>query len=199
MWGAVFTALAAVAAVIRYFLSPYNLLISLAIGIIPALIVGWLLGTLITWLWRKAGNRQIMRGVVIYATILLCITLLAMAEFILYQTQQIKPVPQATPTEIPTIQPTPVLLNNCVAWDTITLSEVGQTLCIYGRVSESSGTNILFSRSTSQVRIIYRAIGTYLTFRQGDCIFATGLITNENGILMLTTSEISYCPAGFNP
>ena len=199
IWGAVFTALAIIAGVIRYYISPYNLFVSFAIGIIPGFISGWLLGTLITWLWRKWGNGRIIKGVIIYATILLCITLLAAAEFILYKTEQINSIPQATPTATATIQPTPVLLHGCVAWDTITLSQVGQTICIYGRVSESSGTLILFSRSSSQVRIIYRPIGTYLSLRQGDCIVATGPITSENGLLMLGTSEISNCPAGFNP
>jgi hypothetical protein len=187
------------AAVLRYFLSPYNLFVSLAIGIIPSNIIGWFLGTLISWIWRKAGDKRIMKGVIIYATILVCITLLAMAEFILFITHQVKPVPPITPTAISTIQPTPVLLNNCFSWDTITLSQVGQTVCIYGRVSEFSGTLILFGRISSQVRIIYRPIGTYLSLRQGDCIYATGPITSENGILMLGTSEINNCPPGFNP
>jgi hypothetical protein len=199
IWAAIFTALAAIGAVIRYFFSPYNLLASLAIGTIPGYIFGWLISTLITWLWRKAGRRKIIKAVIIYFTILLCITVSAVADFILYKTQQRNAITQGNPTETSTSQPTPVLLNNCYAWDAITLSQVGQTLCIYGRVTEFGGTVLLFSRNSSQLRITYRPVGIYLSFRQGDCIVATGQITRENGILMLTTSEIEYCPPGFIP
>ena len=199
IWAAIFIALAAIGAVIRYYFSPYDLLRSLAIGIIPSFILGWPICTLITWLWRKTGNRRIIKGVIIYATILLCITAGAVAEFILYKTQPPNSITQINPTETSTSQPKPLLLRNCFSWDAITLSQVGQTFCIYGKVSEFGGTLILFSRSSSQVRIIYRPIGIYLRLQQGDCIVATGPITRENGILMLTTSEVDYCPAGFVP
>lgn len=199
IWAAIFIALAVIGAVIRYYFSPYNLFRSLAIGTIPGFLLGWPICTLITWFWRKAGNRRIIKGVIIYATILLCITAGAAAEFLIYKTQQLNALPPITPTETPTSQPTPVLLSNCYSWDTITLSQVGQTYCIYGKVSEFGGTVILFSRSSSQVRINYRPIGIYLSLHNGDCIVATGLITMENGILMLTTSEIDSCPAGFIP
>ncbi len=196
---AIFTALAFIGAVIRYFFSPYNILAGLAIGIIPGFIFGWLLGTLITWLWRKAGKRKIIQGVIVYSTILLCVTVSAVADFILYKAQQLNSITQVNPTATPTSQPTPVLLNNCFAWDAITLSQVGQTFCIYGSVTEFGGTVLLFSKNPSQLRIIYTPVGIYLSFRQGDCIVATGPITSENGILMLTTGEISYCPPGFIP
>jgi hypothetical protein len=199
IWAAVFTALAAIGAAIRYFFSPYDLLGSLAIGTIPGFIIGWPICTLITWLWRKAGNKRIIKAVIIYSTILLCITASAVADFILYKVQQRNSIAPIGPTQTPTSQPTPVLLNNCYPWDAITLSQVGQTLCIYGRVSEFGGTVILFSRSNSQVRIIYNPVGIYLSLRSGDCIIATGLIKWENGILMLTTRKIEYCPPGFIP
>ena len=199
IWGAIFIALAVIGAVIRYYFSPYNLFRSLAIGTIPGFLLGWPICTLITWFWRKSGNRKIIKGVIIYATILLCITAGAAAEFLIYKTQQLNAIPPVTPTETPTSQPTPVLLSNCYSWDTITLSQVGQTYCIYGKVSEFGGTVILFSRSSSQVRINYRPIGIYLSLHNGDCIVAKGLVTMENGILMLTTSEIDSCPAGFIP
>jgi hypothetical protein len=205
VWGtgaicaAIFIALAVIGAIIRYYFSPYNLFRSLAIGTIPGFLLGWPICTLIIWLWRKAGNRRIIKGVIIYATILLCITAGAAAEFLIYKTQQLNAIPPVTPTETPTSQPTPVLLSNCYSWDTITLSQVGQTYCIYGKVSEFGGTVILFSRSSSQVRINYRPIGIYLSLHNGDCIVAKGLVTMENGILMLTTSEIDSCPAGFIP
>ena len=205
VWGtgailaAIFTALAAVGALVRYYFFPFNLLLSLAVGIIPGFLLGWPICTLIIWLWRKAGKRRIAQGVIIYATILLCITAGAAAEFILYKTQPPKPVTPLIPTVTPTSQPTPVLLPGCFSWDTITLSQVGQTYCIYGKVSEFGGTVILFSRSSSQVRINYRPIGIYLSLHNGDCIVASGLVTMESGILMLTTSEIDSCPPGFIP
>ncbi len=199
IWAAIFTGLAAIGAVIRYYFSPYNLLGTLAIGTIPGYVFGWLLSTLMTWLWRKAGKRRILKGVIVYSTILLCVTLGAVADFILYKTQQRNSITQTSPTEVSISSPTPVLLSNCYSWDAISLSQVGQTFCIYGRVAEFGGTVLVFSRNPSQVRITYRPVGIYLSFRQGDCIVATGPVTNENGILMLTTGEIGYCPPGFVP
>ncbi len=198
-WAVIFIALAAIGAAIRYYFSPYNLLGSLAIGIVPGLIFGWPICTLIVWFWRKAGRRRIFKAAIIYSTILLCITASAVADFILYKTQPQNTILQINPTETTTVQPTPVLLNNCYSWDAITLSQTGQTLCIYGNVSDFSGTVILFSKSSSQVRIIYRPIGIYLSFHPGDCIVATGLITREDGILMMRTNEIGHCPPGFIP
>jgi hypothetical protein len=198
-WAFGFTALAIIGAVVRYYFTPYNLLVSLAIGTIPGFIFGWLLCTLIIWLWKKAGNRRIIKGMIVYFSILFCITLGAATDFILYKTQQRNAISQIIPTITPTSQPTSIIINNCFAWDTVTGSAVGQIICIYGRVYESSGTIILFSRNASQVRIIYRPIGTYLGLRGGECILATGLITSENGFLMLGASEVDYCPPGFIP
>jgi hypothetical protein len=199
IWAAVFTALTAIGAVIRYYYSPYELLGSLAIGTIPSFIFWWLICTLIAWLWRKAGDRRIIETVIIICIIFLFITLSGVTYFLLNPLQQINSISQINPTETPTSEPTPNPLGNCYSWDTITLSDVGQTLCVYGRVSEFGGTVILFGRSSSQFRIIYRPIGTYLSLRKGDCIVATDLITWENGIILMTTSEIDYCPPGFIP
>jgi hypothetical protein len=197
-WAAIFTALAAIGAAIRYYYSPNVLLRSLAIGTIPSFIFWWLICTLITWLWRMAGNRRIMKIVIIISIIVLPISVGGVTYLIWNLMQQPYSITQI-PTETSTSQPTPNPLGNCYSWDAITLSQVGQIFCIYGRVREFSGTVILFSGSTSQVRIIYRPIGIYLKLNSGDCIVGTGLITRENGILMMIADEISYCPPGFIP
>jgi hypothetical protein len=159
----------------------------------------WLVCTLITWRWRNAGKRKILEIGVIISFIVFWITLSVVAEILLNPAQPLSSITPITPTATLAGSPTPNPLGNCYAWDAITSAQVGQNFCIYGKVSEFGGTVILFSRKNSQVRITYKPIGVYLRLQQGECIVAKGLITNENGVLMLTTSEISDCPPGFNP
>jgi hypothetical protein len=197
-WAAIFTALAAIGAAIRYYNSPDELLRSLAIGTIPSFIFWWLICTFITWVWRMAGDRRIIKTVIIISIIVLPISVGGVTYLIWNLMQPPNSITQI-PTETSTSQPTPNPLGNCYSWDLITLSQAGQKYCIYGRVLEFSGTVILFSASTSQVRIIYRPIGIYLKLHSGDCIVGTGLITRENDILMMIADEINYCPPGFIP
>jgi len=198
-WAAIFTALEAIGAAVRYYYSPYELLGTLAIGAIPSFIFWWVICTLVIWLWRMAGNRRLIKIGILISIILSGITLGVGIDFLMKPIPQVNSAPQVDPTEMSIGSPTPNPLGACLSWDTITLGYAGQTFCIFGKVSEFGGTVILFSRINSQVRIIYRPVGTYIHLSSGDCIYATGLITNENGVLMLTTSQIDYCPPGFNP
>jgi hypothetical protein len=199
MWAAVITGLVAIGVVIIYFHSFKEISGSLAIGAPLSFIFLWPICTLITWRWRKAGQRRNLEiGGIVFVS-LLWVTLSFAAETLLNPTAKPIPIPQITPTTTATMKPTLTISSICNAWEAITSAQVGQTLCIYGKVYEFSGTVILFTRNNSQVRIIYRPIGTYIRLRTGDCIEATGPITQENGILMLSTSEISDCPPGLIP
>ncbi len=199
LWAAVITGLAAVGTVIGYFKTPRAVVGIVAIGTIPSFIFLWLTCTLITWRWRKAGKRRLLEIFTIITFILIWVTLSLVAENLLSPAKPLNLAPLVVPTGTATIRPTPVKLGDCYPWDYISPSQVGLNLCIYGKVHEFGGTLILFSRDSTQVRIIYRPVGIYLRLQQGDCVMATGPVTSENGILMLTTSEIGYCPTGFVP
>jgi hypothetical protein len=200
MWSAVITGLAAIGVVIIYFRSFKEIAGSLAVGVPLSFIFLWLVCTLITWRWRVAGKRRNLEIAVIVFSSLLWVASSFLVETLVNPAPKIDLVTQVNPTQTSTgLPPTPKLLGNCNPWGAITSSQVGQIYCIYGKVYEFGGTVILFSKSNSQVRVIYRPVGAYLSLHVGDCIVATGSITSENGILMLTTSEIGYCPPGFNP
>lgn len=199
MWAAVITGLAAISVVSIYFRSFHEISGSLAIGVPLSFILLWLICTLVTWRWRKAGKRRNLEIAVIVFSSLLWVSSSFLAETTLNPPQKPIPIPKTTPTETATLKPTLTISNICNSWEAITAAQVGRTLCVYGKVYEFSGTVFLFSRNNSQVRVIYRPIGVYLSLRPGDCIVATGLITMENGILMLSTDEIGYCPPEFIP
>jgi hypothetical protein len=199
-WAALITILAALGMMIGYFRSLHEILGSLAIGAILSFIFLLLVCTLITWRWRKAGKRRVLEIVIIVFVILVWVTLSVIAEILLNPAPKINLFTPVTPTVTSTrLPPTPNPLGNCNPWNSITSSQVGNIYCIYGRVYEFGGTVILFSKDNSQVRIIYRPVGTYISLHKGDCIVASGMITTENGLLMMTTSELAYCPPGFNP
>lgn len=199
MWAAVITGVTAIGVVIIYFRSFKEIAGSLAIGAPLSFIFLWLICTLITWRWRVAGKRRNLEIAVIVFSSLLWVASSFLAETMLNPPQKPVPIPQTTPTTKPTPRPTLTISNICNSWEAITPAQVGRTLCVYGKVYEFSGTVILFSRDNAQVRVIYRPIGIYIRLFTGDCITATGLITRENGVLMLSTGEISMCSPGLNP
>lgn len=242
IWAAVFTALATIGEVIRYYNSPIELFGSVVGGTIASFIIWWLVCTLITWLWRKAGNRKIVKTVIIISIILLSITLCVIVGNLENPIPQLFPTPTNTvtiiqptsttkfvaPTKTPrpffvTCSPpnnnpfrnlncipanTPISQSTCFAWNTISISQVGQRLCVYGIVNEvqvdqqSLGaivTTAFFSADYSQLRFIAITYGNYPDIHQGDCIQATDLVSIQNGVLTLWTDKFYYCPQGVNP
>jgi hypothetical protein len=247
IWAAVFTVLATIGEVIRYYNAPTELLGSVVSGTLASFIFWWLICILIAWLWRKAGNRKIIKTVIIISIILLSITFCVVVGFLENPIPQFFPTPTSTVTIIqptsttkfvaptktpvtplPTCPPkrtpppgygnnpfykcipenTPISKGNCFAWNTITFSQAGQRLCVYGVVNEvqvdqqSLGaivTTAFFSPDYSQLRLIAITYGTYPNIHQGDCIQATDLVIIENGVLTLWTEKFYYCPQGINP
>lgn len=163
IWAAVFTALATIGEVIRYYNAPIELC-----GTLASFIFWWFICTLFTWLWRKAGNRKIIKTVIILSIILLSITLCVIIGILENPVPQLLPTPTSTVTKIqptsttkfvaptktpvtplPTCPPshnnpfykcipanTPISENNCLAWNDISFSQAGQRLCVFGKVNE---------------------------------------------------------------
>jgi len=110
IWAGVFTALGAIGEVIRYYNTPYELFGSLVGGtLILSFLIWWLICTFITWLWRKAGNRRIIKTVIVISIILLSITLCVVVNILENPIPQLFPTPTSkvilTPTKRIAITP----------------------------------------------------------------------------------------------
>lgn len=98
-------------------------------------------------------------------------------------------LPSETPTTEPTETPVPTPTNaagvvgvpeDCVPWDTITVADSGQELCVYGEVHRWFSTGELpfvavFSEQTGTFAIVDR-FEEHSGLEQGDCILAVGTI-----------------------
>lgn len=98
-------------------------------------------------------------------------------------------LPTETPTEAPSPTPEPTstpstsgaaIPDNCVPWDTVTLADSGQELCVYGEVRRWFATGELpfvavFSEQTGTFAIVDR-FETHADLEQGACIMAEGVV-----------------------
>lgn len=106
--------------------------------------------------------------------------------------------PKSTPTPPYTYQKktqTGGQLNNCVLWSQISLSDVGNTECVYGKVrnswySENSQAHIItFSKDSKSIYFIVYGYWTYEDL-EGTCVYLTGKISKVN------QTPVMYIPEG---
>jgi hypothetical protein len=124
IWATVFTILGAIGLIIRYNDVPNELLFSLTIGTVADFIVWWLICTFFAWLWRKAGNRNIFKALIIIFTLILCITLGIVFVILNNPVPQLSPIAtQVVSVILPTLPPTTLPPPTPEPTDTLTISE----------------------------------------------------------------------------
>lgn len=134
-----------------------------------------------------------MNLVVVGGGIVIVILMLLILMLLLTGGRSANVAPPVLPTEIPTQEPSPtpeptatastegaVIPQGCVPWDTVTLADSGQELCVYGEVQRWFSTGELpfvavFSDQTGTFAIVDR-FEDHEELVQGQCILAEGVV-----------------------
>jgi hypothetical protein len=134
--------------------------------------------------------------------------------FLFFQSPTIHPTVPFTPTEVPTntqIISIPVLIpttpptatyNNCILWSSLTRKDVGETICVFGRI-----VNIYSTGPYKEIIRFSQEAGTFLIWDRettvdmsiGDCVTATGIVQQDPSELFMDIqgtqfSEYTGCP-----
>ena len=193
IWAAVFTVLAAIGEIIANYLYPYELLFGLTVGIVANFIFWWLVCTLITWLWRKAGNRGIYKALIIISIILLSITL-CVGVGILENSPPLL-FSFSTATHIPTIRPPVKPIINPTFAPSIVPTKMPISIYYDNFSNNLSGWNVSdisdgkFQYSSGGQYVISRPQGNFISWGCGGKIFNDAVITIDTQLVEGTSEQ----------